>query len=812
MKDMGFRRRLLRAASAVSVMAAIAVPATGALAQSSDGQAADAAQDNSTDIGLGEIVVTAQRRSESMQRVPIAVSAMNAQALETIGFTKPGDVVAVVPSVQVQEIYGKFQPIFSIRGISQSSYTANQSSPVGVYADEAYIGETYLHGSNFFDIERVEVLKGPQGTLYGKNTTGGAINLISRTPKIDDGVHGNLTLGYGNYKAVNIEGGAEATLVPGALAVRVAGFYNDDEGYQRIVNLGIRAGDTHTWGIRGTAVFEPVSDLEFVLRYTHSETDQFPNQPRAIGAYPTGPGGSLQDISGYGRPASLGYRDFESNEPGQHVRIRYDLLSLATTLRLPAFDLVSHTSYHSSRKRMVVDIDGGLGAVAGQGFNNDTKAFSQDLRLVTTGSDDLKFIVGGYYGYERNAQVNTFLIYRSPLNGLIDYFTPVLGAEVANYYADFYGQFGMTSLNQTLNHRSLAAYGEANWQATPQFGVTVGLRYTHDKDGQIYYNISRYAGRNADFTPSGPVGSYIPGNITADTDNPLDSAFDLEMTHMLSGPFTTDSAPLLYVTTNRLTGKITLDYKPTDQTMIYATFSRGYRSGNFNGGVHYLFQRSGPGAYAQPETVNAYELGVKSEFFDRRARFNAAVFQYDYKNQQFEDVQGISTVLASAGKARLRGVEAELVIAAVRDLTLSFNGLYLDSEYKQIALKGTDLAGNSLISAPKWSGTVSADYQAALTSDVTAFFHVDASYRSRQWYSAFNAKNGYGNIGQPKYGLVNGRVGVRADAGYELAFWVKNLFDRKYVSYAINIQDAYAMDYLMDGPPRTYGVELSYKF
>lgn len=257
--------------------------ATSAAAQETQTSPAATPSPQATDSGIADIVVTAQRRSESSQSVPVAISALDDKALARVGFMKAADVAAVVPSLQVQEVYGRFQPIFAIRGISQSSYTANQSSPIGVYADEAYIGETFLHGANFFDVDRVEVLKGPQGTLYGKNTTGGAINLISRSPKLDDGFHANATVGYGNYEAVNIEAGAEATLIPGKLAVRVAGFFNDDEGYQRIVNLGQRAGETHGGGVRATLLFKPLDDLKFVFRYTHTETSQRPNIARAIG-------------------------------------------------------------------------------------------------------------------------------------------------------------------------------------------------------------------------------------------------------------------------------------------------------------------------------------------------------------------------------------------------------------------------------------------------------------------------------------------------------------------------------------------------
>ena len=807
----------------LATVAGVAIlPATPAFAQEAQPSAPttsaatvpSAAVPEEERMGLGDIVVTAQRRSESAQRVPVAINALDTKALNNIGFTKPADVVAIVPSVQVQEVYGKFQPIFAIRGIAQQSYSANQSSPVGVYADEVYIGETFLHGANFFDLERVEVLKGPQGTLYGKNTTGGAINMISRTPSVDDGAHMNFTVGYGNYDAVRSEAGVEGALIPGKLAVRVSGYYTDDDGFQRVVNLGTRGAETHLWGARATVVFEPTSNFSAILRYTHGETDQVPNYAFSIGYLPGG-----VDFAGYKRPNSLGFWDVESDVRDQRLKIRYDLVSLTGKLSLDTFDIVSVTGYHTSDKYQKYDVDGSPFNQGSQLFNNKTKAFSQDMRVVTTGTGPLKLIVGGYYGFERNDQHNTYDLYATELNGLIAAYTPLVGAPTANYIATFLNGVGQADQRQNLYHRTWAGYGEATYKIGPRFGVTVGLRYTRDTDVQDYYNTSTRVSPTfpTSFVPAGtpagtPLGSYIPGNITAGTANPIDALFYPDYSSYLRGPYTTASAPRLEVTNNRLTGKITLDFKPTDTSLLYATYSRGYRNGNYNAGIHWLAQTTSQGAYATPETVNAYEIGLKSEWFGRSLRFNASGFWYDYSNQQFEDVRGVSNVLLNAGKSRVRGIETELLVSPVQGLTLSLNGLYLDAKYRQLTLQGFNLNGNTLPSSPKWSGTAAIDYLAPLGGNFDLAFHVDASARSRQYYSAFNRVNNNQNIGQSGYSLVNGRVALRNSDGYELAFWTKNLFNKKYVAYAINLQSAYANDYLMAGSPRTYGVELSYKF
>jgi iron complex outermembrane recepter protein len=800
-----FERSTITGLPNVLTMTLMAAFPSAAWAQVSSSTNAGVAADAGTS-GLTEIIVTAQRRSESVQSVPAAISALNSEQLTNIGFRDASDVATAMPSVQIQDVFGKFQPIFSLRGISQSSYTANQSSPVGVYADEAYIAETYLHGQNFFDVERVEVLEGPQGTLYGKNTTGGAVNLISRTPTIDDGVHANLTAGYGNYNAVTVDAGAEGTLIPGKLAARLAGYYNDDDGYERVVNLGRRAYQNHSWGLRQTLKFQPIDTLTSILRYTHGETNQAPALAHNLGALPVGPGGTGVDFGGYSRQG-LGYWDVQSRVSDQYVRIRYDLVTWTNTLNLRSSDLVSVTSYHSSRKRLQEDIPASLAGVDETQYNNDTRNFSQDLRIVTKNNETLKLIGGLYYDDERNAQENTFWTYYTPMTGLQDSLELELPVPVAQYVTGFLQQFGNLVINQTLLHRSSAAYGQAQWQFAPRFQLTAGLRYTQDTDTQSYYNISRYASMGGP-----PLGSYIPGNITAGTANPVDSAYNATYTQYLDGPFTTASAPEESITNRRVTGKLTLDYKLTDRALVYATYSNGYRSGNFDAGGHYLFELPDQGAYAEPETIHAYELGLKSELFDRKVRLNTAAFWYDYYNQQFEDVEGIATVLVNAGKSRLRGLEAELLVAPVRGLTLSLNGQYLDAKYLQLTLQGKNLSGNTLISAPTWSGTVAADYSVPVGDRMSASVHLEANTRSRQWYNAFNGQYGNENIGQAGYTLFDGRAALQVGDGYELALWVKNMFDKRYTSYAINIQSAWGMDYLLPGPPRTFGGTVTYRF
>jgi iron complex outermembrane receptor protein len=344
------------------------------------------------------------------------------------------------------------------------------------------------------------------------------------------------------------------------------------------------------------------------------------------------------------------------------------------------------------------------------------------------------------------------------------------------------------------------------------------LRYTRDRDAQPYYNASRYTRFGGT-----PIGTFVPGNITQNlsnpslTPNPINAPYDAALTTYLNGPFTLDSAPFLKVVNNRLTGKIGIDYRPTDNMFVYTSYSKGYRSGNFNTGFVYIFLTPENGGYAKPESVDAYEIGFKSEFADRRVRFNLAGFWYDYKNQQFVDVQGISATLENAGASRIKGVEAELAIRPTDFVTLSASATYLDARFRSLSLIGLDLSGNRLISSPEFSGTAAVDIRLPLSNSNELQLHLDGSYRSRQWFSAFNGRTvpdgtSYAPIGEKPYGLVNGRLSLATGDNLTLSLWSKNIFDVRYVSYALDIHTAYGTRYILEGPPRTYGIELGYKF
>lgn len=289
------------------------------------------------------------------------------------------------------------------------------------------------------------------------------------------------------------------------------------------------------------------------------------------------------------------------------------------------------------------------------------------------------------------------------------------------------------------------------------------------------------------------------------------------------GEFTRASAPELEVDESEWTGKIGIDYRFDDQWLVYANASRGYRSGSFNGGIYYQERAVNDGAYAAPEFIEAFEIGFKADLFNNRVRLNAAAFSYDYTDQQFINVVGISNTLENAGSSSILGVEAELW-AQINSKMLFTAGIgLLETEYTELSLVNTqtildtedeiDLSGNELISSPALNFNMSIDYDILETQAGYLSTNLNANYQDDQYFSAYNDDLDYGEIRQEAYWLVNARLGWFANDGrYNVSLWGKNIFDKEYNVYALNLQSGFGFDEYLSGEPRTLGLELTVNF
>jgi iron complex outermembrane receptor protein len=781
---------------------------------------------------LEEVLVTAQKRSQSTQDIPVAVTGLGGDALDKLGFDNATDIGAQVPNMQVSGAYGEVQPIFSIRGVSMSDYSSNQASPIGVYVDEAYLGPTYSHGSSFFDIERLEVLRGPQGTLYGKNTTGGAINIITRTPGFDDGGHNYLKIGAGSFNASSVEGATETELISGVLAARISASIKKNDGWMDIKGKDANGAEADFRGARLGLHWNINERWNSVLKLTSSKNDGSSTPPKSEartdlrGTGLEGDSNGFIDYVGYFRPDSLGFHEVESDASGKLVT-HVDLGVLTTNYSADSYTLTSVTSFLEADYYQAQDTDGGPKGLLEILWSSESRSYSQDFRFTSDFDGMFNIIAGLYYGYEDLSMQNSYLIFKDLPDPRVVVAKPDTASD-----APFLFDVGQVVQRLAIEKESLAGYTQMRLDFTPAFGMDFGLRYTRDRNTMTYLNLSRYDDNGE------PIGSWVPGNSSGIDNawfraplspaalsdllanpNALNAFTSAGYTH---GAFTTASAPELDVVENEWTGKIGIDYRFNDDWMVYASASRGYRAGSYNGGVYYE-ERPLETAYAAPEYIDATELGVKADLFDNSMRLNMAVFSYDYTDQQFINVVGISNFLENAGSSSILGAEAELWARLTERLTIQATAGLLDTEYSELELANTqtlgdpndrvDLSGNELISAPKLNLSFSIDYDVLITERGYLSVNTNASFQDDQWFSAYNDQYGYSEIRQDAYWLYNGRIGWYAnDGSYQISVWGKNLLDQEYHVYALNLQASFGYDEYIAAEPRSFGVELSISF
>jgi outer membrane receptor protein involved in Fe transport len=721
--------------------------------------------------GIEDIVVTAQRRAEKAQATPLAITAIGGDALQASGVFETADLSAVVPNMQIISPYGRAQPNISLRGISVANeYNANQASPIGVYVDDAYMASRTSHGMQLYDLERVEVLRGPQGTLYGRNTTGGAVNFITMRPKLD-GTHGFAEIGFGKYNRVEASGAIDLTLVPDKLGIRVAGNYIKSDGM--VNNLVPGTPDLQSEdsiGVRVSLLAKPSDDFTIFAKFYHGKDKPMQVGNHFIGATPNG----TSPLTGYGRSASLGFFEVEANDPG---KFEFDgtggLLNLS--YNSGDFTLISNTSYDSGGRKLKHDADNSPSDILQIYWNDHFKQFNQEVR-VNYDADGVKAILGGYYGWDRVDVYNQFQ-FLFFLKGIVPFALPFPAATSG---------FGIDS-RYRQTRESKAVFGQVEYELTDKLTASLGLRYTWDK-----LDYSRGNANVIDYNLT-PVFNTIPA----------------------PGPY--DPAALLSRSNDykAFTGRFGLDYKVANDVLVYASYSRGYRAGAINGGGYLSPTQID---FVPPEEVNAYEVGLKSDLLDRRLRLNLAGFYYDYKNQQLQEVIGAVALLRSAPKAKIFGAELEMTALLTDNFKINSTVGLLNTKYEGLTLSGINLDGNRLPFAPKitWSG--GAEWTAARTGMGNIVANANFSYTSQQWFSPFNEKPSFvgdpiTNINQQQkaYVLVNGQLRLDGDRFYG-SLWAKNIFNKGYHVYGLDLRAAFAYDYLALGAPRTFGATVGVKF
>ncbi|MDP9064519.1 MAG: TonB-dependent receptor [Pseudomonadota bacterium] len=742
--------------------------------------------------GLDEIVVTAQKKTERLQDVPIAITALSAAELADRGVRQAGDVTASVPNMMLNLPYGpEAQPTFTLRGVTTQDFSENQSSPIAMYVDEVYKSVGAVQTLQVYDLDRVEVLRGPQGTLYGKNATGGAVSFYSANPSLTQ-TDGYVTAGVGNYRDRSVRAAVGTPLVDDILAVRAAVFYEKRDGWVQSIVPGVEPlNGIDALAGRLTFLAKPMDGLTAALKLSFSRSGGTPYGAHALNIDPgvTGFTGSIPWFSNGAKYAV-------------HKQIRNDNASLKLDWQvLPHAMLTSITGFDYGRWFEKSD-DGGLPITARiddpNTYYSSVNAFSQEIRLSSYEAGAFTWLGGLYYGRE---SVHANLQYHFFDGGPV-VFTPPGGAGL--YGFDEYNNF-----DQLKDSR--AAFFNTALTVLPTVTLRAGVRFTQDKISVRNF----YALEGGLLAP--PAG-YAPDTgptLWTQTIPNVPSASYVQYSPSLVPPG--GVSPPLRQDNNNVSFKAGADWKPSDALLTYVSFSQGYRGAAFNGQA---FNAPAELNFASPEKLTSYEIGAKSEFLNRRAEFNVAIFHYDYRNQQFLDAfalpggagTGFHTV--NAPKSRVDGAEFELRLKASEDVEVRSGLGVLHSKYEQLTLHGVDLAGNRLIQAPAYNVDVAVDWRFAHLQAGDLRLAVDANSYGKQYFDAPNTER----IAQPGYTIANARLSFASSAkqGFAVGAWIKNIANREYIAYGLAQRDpsqgGLGFDYSLVGEPRTYGVDLTYRF
>lgn len=726
------KSRFRRAVSCAVVFAAGASLPSIAFAQGAEQPTAP--QDDAGTVS-GDIIVTAQKRSERLQDVPVSVTVFGAEGLSNSRIDSGTEIARQTPNLRASVLGNESQPKFALRGISTSEFNLNAVSPTGIFYDEVYIGAQYLGGAQTFDLEQIEVLRGPQGTLFGKNTTAGAINYISHRPTFEN--EGELSVGYGSYDYAQIKGVGEAPIIKDRLTVRFAFDIAHSGGYIESVNPAVsdRSNIDHKSG-RLTVGYKDDAGFKATLRLFHTESDA-----KAIGVINegTGPGGLNAlgvnpRVNPYtGAPLSR-HQDALDRDGRFAVRGTGGYLTLEKDLGFAT--ITSITSHLWGRFLNNVDADGTIDNLLHIDFAAKNKETSEDLRIATNGSGPFKVIAGLYYFRDDIGIDTTYTIFGGP---------PILPILTQSY---------------DQRRTSYAAYIDGTFDISQMFTLYGGLRYTKDK------------GRLSNF----------------------------QVTPIIA------VQPTLRYNDGKPTGRIGIRAKLARDVMIFGQFARGYRSSAFNGGA---LTNAADLNVANPEKLDAYEVGLKSQWFDRRLTFNVSGFLYNFSNQQFINLVGINNQqLVNAGRSRIKGLEFELVAHPTDRLSFNAGLGLLDGKYKKLVLNGVDLSGNDLIEAPHHTLNIGGDYRLPVGDDGALTFHADATHVASQYFQASNAPLSKANA----FWDVGARIALRIpDTRYEIAVYGKNLTDNSALT-GIVVDPTSQTRFATVPYPRRYGVELTAKF
>jgi len=735
---------------------------------------ADSGGLETADEGLAIVTVSARRREEDAQDVPIPIAAIDGKSLESVGQFRLEDLNQRLPSTNAL-ITNPRQMSFAVRGLGNNVANDALEASVGTYLDNVYLGRPGMANFDLIDIDQIALLRGPQGTLFGKNTTAGVLNISTRAPSFEPGAAFESTAGNDSYWQVR---GAVTGPLTEHLAGRLSASKTYRDGY---INQPIRdneLNESNRTGVRGQLLWDATESLRlrFIADYNKEESDCCAGVIKSLGANDGAQYLAKIEATGATYQFDPDYLTVWTNG-WQHMSVEQGGTSVEANWKIGDSTLTSISAYRFWDFKPYNDADGvSLSAIINAAQQVNDEQFSQEIRWASPSDQKVEYVAGLYY------------FYQSQDNKLFTQYGPDAGIWFNRpQFID-----GYTQTNQDLHTRSYSVFAQATWNVTDDFSLTGGIRGTREQKNTV---VDRLA-------PTGPdpgIAVLLPPYYSGDLER----------------------------TDTNYSGLLSASYRLTDDAQLYASISRGAKSGGINPSVPPTVAGGLPAnetLFIEPEIALDYELGVKTNLLGHRVQLNGNLFWTDVDDYQATRLglfsgTGVSTqILSNIGSVRTRGVELEFAAVPIDSLSLSLTASYNDAIYtdyqnapcaaEKPPAPFCDLTGERVYLTPKWIVNPSVSFDHTFDR-VTLYTNVAYSWRSDFYGSADSSELAKLDA----YGLLNARIGVRGqlhNVDWSAALWANNALDDTY--FLSLSRGAYGEYAGQRGLPRSFGLTLRVDF
>ena len=711
---------------------------------------------------IQDVTVTANKVEEQLQNVPIAATVVDRLNLRRRTVADTEEAFAMIPNL-VTDAYLPSRTTFSLRGLSSDFENLGIENAVGLYIDDVFYSRSYNFNQSLMDIERVEVLRGPQGTLFGKNTIGGVLHVISEEPKMANFTSIEFNAGNFNYLQARIKGNME--LIEDKMAIRITGAYRKRDGWMLEQNPEVAdQNGVLFFGGRASLLYKPSDKLKISLKGTFARDDQ----ADFTVDYKTPDNGI--DPLGIDSVHTNPYdRIIEQNEEDVFFERRNRALVGRMDLKLDEeLTLTSITSYTKSNGAYLRDFDATPVPAAVFGKQTVLSALGQEIRVATPREGRKLFLIGGLFFQHEKIDIQDTLVAREAM-------APVFGAAIGQPAIDIPGYLETSNNTSIITSTNVAAFASSSLEVTERVRLNAGLRYTIENKEIDYWQTCN--------CPVGLLSALVSPSIGS-KEEPITRAVNI----------------------GAISGNVGADFKTTDNMLLYINLSRGFKGAGFNAGLSPDADPEKAAFVFDPEFINSYEFGLKVKS-GNRFTFNAAAFITDFQNKQETVAAGNSILVRNAESVQGQGVEAEFVGVwnkflkteiAVGALNLKYTNFPFVDPF---TFEPTNLSGNSALKAPNFNFKFSPEIHSSLGRELKFLLRFDFNYIGKAYNDIFNTES----LARQGAATLNSRLSISSkNERFSIAIWAKNITNTDYVQHGWSFIFG---DQISLNPPRMLGVE-----